>query len=273
MDPCVPGVSIENARAHARVKLGVPAKYANKMSVSSICKVSKMSSKTKILPPMEYRQYKGKMYLIDPKSPLSIRDFILLLTTGKTDDIKRIANEMGLLTDSISKSEIKSNIIKLLKVLNISEPIEIPTRKPRTAPLPVMNSNVNKMYGNNGSGNNGSGNNGSGNNGSGNNGSGNNGSGNNGSGNNGELGPESGETPYNEEVAPHLHLTARPSKVHLQRNSGNSGWSNNNRWPSLPSKTVQNVQPSKVSLEPITEERIRQDMILAEKLRKNLGGN
>ena len=70
MDPCVPGISLANARAHARIKLGVPSKYANKMSVAGICKAAKKCKNANIMPPMDYRQFKGKMYLIDPKSPL-----------------------------------------------------------------------------------------------------------------------------------------------------------------------------------------------------------
>jgi len=256
MDPCIPGISLDDARAHARIKLGVPAKYANKMSVKDICKVSKMSSKTMILPPMEYRQYKGKMYLIDPKSPLSIKDFFSLLVDGKLVDIQRIGRNIGLLTDSVSKNELKSNIIKVLKVLNISEPIEIPSKKVRsnngtqslnvrsnynngTQPLNVRSNytngtqslNVRSNY----------------------------------NAENETLGPESGETPYNEDVAPHLYLAARPSKVHVLNRYSPS-------WPS-PSPYIKTVSPSKVTLEPITEERIYQDLKLAENLRKSLGGN
>jgi hypothetical protein len=290
MDPCVPGISLANARAHARIKLGVPSKYANKMSVAGICKAAKQCKTTNIMPPMEYRQFKGKMYLIDPKSPLSIKDFVLLLGKGSTDDIKRISKSIGLVTNSVTKSELKSNIIKILQTLNISEPIEIPVKQVRNkVPLNNMSGNngTGVTSGNNGTGGTGGtgGNNGTGgtggtggNNGTGgtggNNGTGgtggNNGTGGTseetgGSGNNG-TNPGSGEHPYNENVAPQVRLAARPSKVRTINNTLNNNNNNNN------SNFFKARKPTNLN-EPITRERLRQDMELSENIRQELSGN
>ena len=82
------------------------------------------------------------------------------------------------------------------------------------------------------------------------------------------MGPESGEMPYNENVAPHLKLIARPSKVRINKSSSwsPSSWS--------PSENISlNPKPSNVSLTPITQARINQSLKLAKNLQKRLGGN
>jgi hypothetical protein len=78
---------------------------------------------------MEYRMFKDKVYLIDPMSPLSIKDFLALLKGGDLDEVVVVAKKLKLVTDSVSKKELTSNIIKILKSLGISEPIEMPLRK------------------------------------------------------------------------------------------------------------------------------------------------
>jgi len=78
---------------------------------------------------MEYHAVNGKMYLLDPKSPISIKDFLSLLGNGSDDAIKKIARELELVTEYISKKELKSNIIEMLQSLKISEPIEIPSKR------------------------------------------------------------------------------------------------------------------------------------------------
>ena len=128
MDPCLPGVSTADARTIARVKLGVPPQYASKMTAAQVCNAMHLGKKTNIMPPMEYRTYKGKTYLIDPKSPLTIGDFVTFLQAKSVGEIAPVANKLKLVTEYVSKSELKANIIKILQGLNIAEPIEIPHR-------------------------------------------------------------------------------------------------------------------------------------------------
>ena len=143
MDPCLPGVSIADARTIARVKLGVPSQYVNKMSVAQVCKAMHLSRKTNIMPPMEYRTYKGKTYLIDPKSPLSISDFVTFLQAKSVGEIAPVARKLKLVTEYVSKKELKTNIIKILQALKITEPIEIPrTMKLNKGVLVPTNGNL-----------------------------------------------------------------------------------------------------------------------------------
>ena len=245
MDPCVPGISLENARAHARIKLGVPAKYANKMSVTGICKAVK-SCKT-IIPPMEYKQFKGKIYLIDPKSPFSIKDFILLLGNSSIDDIKRLAKNVGLVTLSITKSELKSNIIKILQTLNISEPIELPIKRVRIVNRNGTNlNNVNR----------------------------------NGTNSNGSLGPESGETPYSgalgqtsstgEEEAQSAETTGTPQYLNNTKPTNSYETLYSGTPHAKPSKLQ---YPNNTNSESITQARINESIKLANNLKKQLSNN
>jgi len=128
MDPCLKNTSIGNARIIARVKLGVPERYTKGMTVENVCKAIKLCRSTTILPPMNSSEFGGKRYMIDPKSPISAKDFVILFGKG---DITRIARVFGLSTEGVSRINLKSNIIQALEGLNISEPIEIPTKKAR----------------------------------------------------------------------------------------------------------------------------------------------
>jgi hypothetical protein len=139
MDPCLPNVSLADARMIARAKLGVPPQYAAKMTVAQVCRGMHMSKKTNIMPPMEYRSYKGRNYLIDPKSPLSISEFVTFLGATSVSELVPVARKLKLVTDYISKKELKTNIIKILQSLNISEPIEIPFKM--KIPNSIMNGN------------------------------------------------------------------------------------------------------------------------------------
>ena len=256
MDPCVPGASLDNARAIARTRLGVPAKYANKMSVPAICKALKLSHKTNIMPPMDYRKFEGKTYLIDPRSPLSIKDFIILFGNSPEEQIQKIAKKLELVSNGISKSELKSNIFKVLKALNVYEPIEIPYHKVGQVVQqnntilnqlpPSLNTNMNQTQ----------------------------------LPQEQELGPESGEYPYNINVAPNFVVPkARPSKVSIT--SPNTS-PNTNFWkrylgnynsPS-PTPSIRRVQPSRVSVPTgtqISQNQINEDMKRIENLRKQIG--
>jgi hypothetical protein len=129
MDPCVPGVSTADARSFARVKLGVPPKYAKKMTAKQICAAAKACKSTNIMPPMEYRVYKGKVYLIDPETPLSIEDYIAIFKKGDLTRIKKIAGNLGLVPASLSKKELITNIVQVLVSFNLAEPIELPSKR------------------------------------------------------------------------------------------------------------------------------------------------
>jgi len=292
MDPCVPDVSLEDARASARAKLGVPQKYASKMSVESICRAFKFCKKTNIMPPMDYQKFNGKDYLIDPKSRelnLSIKDFLAVLGPGKIEDVQKIAKKLELMTNGISKSELKTHIIKILQTFNISEPIEISSQKVRISPNRgnlgsgnlVNSGNLGSgnlvNSGNLGSGNLGSGNLGSGNLGSGNLKSGNLKSGNLGSGNlgsgNGNLGPESGETPYSGEVAPnYFKLKPHPSKIKI-----NTPYNNENEYIRRLLKPNHNTtlkpHPSKINIKPVTKEEINESIKQIKNLKKMISDN
>ena len=135
MDPCRTGANVANSRAMIRSNLGVPRAYANKMSVNNICTAFKNCQKTNILPPMDLHTVGNHTYLIDPRSPISVNDYVVLFGKG---DLKRIAKKVGLVHLGLSRNIIKAGIIDVLKSLHICEPIELPTK--RTPSLTPKNS-------------------------------------------------------------------------------------------------------------------------------------
>ena len=182
------------------------------------------------------------MYVIYHKSSISIKDFILLLGNRSTIiDIQRIAKEFKLMTDSISKSELKSNIIKMLQALNISEPIEIPVRQVNS--VNRVSSNNNQVASNNNQV---------------------------ASNNVNTLGPDSGEYPYNSNVAPGFKIpNAKPSKVKINSNSSFNTPVPQSNTPS--EFKIPNAKPSKVNTPVPNAISTNEDLKLIEKLKEEIG--
>ena len=148
MDPCLPSTTNANAKVVARIQLGVPPQYAKNMTRDSVCKAITLCKKTNILPPMEYSfdSKKGMMYFIDPRSPISARDYVELFSNG---DIVSVAKKLKLTTENIPNTKLKGAIIGLLKDMKVSEPIQIPMRSKKalqtnmSAAFPAPNANAN----------------------------------------------------------------------------------------------------------------------------------
>lgn len=135
MDPCRTGANLANSRAMIRSDLGVPRAYANKMSANSICSAFKNCKQTNILPPMDLHSVGNRTYLIDPRSPISVNDYIVLFGKG---DLKKVAKKVGLVHLGLSRNIIKAGIIDMLKSLRICEPIELPAKR-----IPKNTTNLN----------------------------------------------------------------------------------------------------------------------------------
>jgi hypothetical protein len=72
---------------------------------------------------MNIRRYNGKLYAIDPKSPLTARDFVTLLNTQTSVvGLTRVASKMGLRFKH-SKAETKALICDALATRKIAEPV------------------------------------------------------------------------------------------------------------------------------------------------------
>lgn len=145
MDPCRVGANLANSRSMIRTSLGVPREYANKMSANGICTAFKNCQQTNILPPMDFRTKGTKSYLIDPRSPISLSDYLVLFGKG---DLKRVAKKVGLIHVGLSRTVVKAGIIDMLKSLNICEPVELPTKRTPKSPNVNMNGNMNTGSGN-----------------------------------------------------------------------------------------------------------------------------
>lgn len=142
MDPCRVGANLANSRAMIRTNLGVPREYANKMSANGICTAFKNCQQTNILPPMDFRTKGTKSYLIDPKSPISLSDYLILFGKG---DLKRVAKKVGLVHLGLSRSVVKAGIIDMLKSLKICEPVELPSKRTPKTVMNLGNGNTGNM--------------------------------------------------------------------------------------------------------------------------------
>ena len=72
---------------------------------------------------MNLRRYNGKLYAIDPKSPLSAKDLVEALTKGSTaKTLTRIAGKLGLAFRG-SREHTRALICDSLKARKIAEPV------------------------------------------------------------------------------------------------------------------------------------------------------
>jgi hypothetical protein len=104
---------------------------------------------TSLIPPgMNLRRFGGKLYAIDPKSPLLIRDFVTTLSRGTTvRGLSRVASKIGLRFKN-SKAETKALICDALQARKITEPVLLGILK-QSFKKSVNMSNLNKSISSN----------------------------------------------------------------------------------------------------------------------------
>jgi hypothetical protein len=113
------------------------------MSAGNICTAFKNCQQTNILPPMDLRKKGDKSYMIDPRSPISLSDYLILFGKG---DLKRVAKKVGLIHVGLSRTVVKAGIIDMLKSLNICEPVELPTKRTLKSPMNIRNNSGNMNF-------------------------------------------------------------------------------------------------------------------------------
>ena len=122
MDACDPDVKTKNIRKliklHTGRNLNIPR--------DRMCEISKdIASGNLPLPPLVMTR--DKTYLLDPKSPLTKRDYESLYKSNvKSRTVKRIAKKVGLSDIKKTIVELKYAIGRRLISLNIREPILLP---------------------------------------------------------------------------------------------------------------------------------------------------
>lgn len=89
---------------------------------------------------MDLHSVGNHTYLIDPRSPISVNDYIVLFGKG---DLKKVAKKVGLVHLGLSRNIIKAGIIDMLKSLHICEPIELPVKRtPKNSINSIGNMNM-----------------------------------------------------------------------------------------------------------------------------------
>jgi len=92
---------------------------------------------------MNLRKFNGKLFAIDPKSPLTARDFIDLLSrTVSVRGLTRVASKMGLRFKN-SKAETKALVCDALKTRKIAEPVLLGGVTHKMLAAPVTNAMIN----------------------------------------------------------------------------------------------------------------------------------
>jgi hypothetical protein len=107
----------------------IRALYANNFgnhvpkSNKKILNIYQKCTTSSVLPSsMNIKKYQGKLYAVDPKSPLSIRELVTLLGRG-SPQIFSVAAKLGLRHPGLSQSETKSLVCDALTTMGITEPV------------------------------------------------------------------------------------------------------------------------------------------------------
>jgi hypothetical protein len=98
---------------------------------------------------MNLRKYDGKLYAIDPRSPLSVKDLVETLSPGVTlKTLARVASKLGLPFRD-TKERMKAMICDSLKSRKIAEPVLLSSIRTSSANRSRTNARLNSL-GNNG---------------------------------------------------------------------------------------------------------------------------
>ena len=122
MDACDPDVKTKNIRKLIKIHTGRNLNIPRER----MCEISTDIANGNLpLPPLVMT--KDKRYLLDPKSPLTKRDYESLYKSNVTSrTVKRIAKKVGLSDIKKTIVELKYAIGRRLASLNIREPILLP---------------------------------------------------------------------------------------------------------------------------------------------------
>jgi len=122
MDVCDPDVKTKNIRKLIKLHTG------RKMQIPKdrMCDIMRDISRGKLpLPPLVLTR--DKRYLLDPKSPLTKRDYESLYKSRVTSRVvKRIAKKVGLIETDKTIVDLKRSIGRRLASMNVYEPILLP---------------------------------------------------------------------------------------------------------------------------------------------------
>jgi len=143
INPCNPNSNIQNVQSRARTNLGVPKSLAARLNKNNLCNAYKKCGKNaSSLPPMKLSKTKTHVYLIDRNSPITAREFEIVLGKGKLSELRKIANKLGFMNTKLdSKSVLKTEITAMLKKLDLTEPVQLPigavAKKNKPTPTPT----------------------------------------------------------------------------------------------------------------------------------------
>ena len=122
MDVCDPDAKTKNIRKLIKLHTGKTIK----ISRDRICDIMKDVDRGNLpLPPLVLTR--DKRYLLDPKSPLTRKDFENLFKSNVTSKVvKRLARKVGLIETDKTISDLKRAIGRKLASMNVREPVLLP---------------------------------------------------------------------------------------------------------------------------------------------------
>lgn len=133
MDVCDPDAKTKNIRKLIKLHTGRTVE----ISRDRMCDITREAKKGNLpMPPLVLTR--DKRFLLDPKSPLTQKDYETLYRSNVTSAVvKRLARKAGLVNTDKTISELKDAIGRRLAGMNVREPILLPGTRMTSAPKSV----------------------------------------------------------------------------------------------------------------------------------------
>ena len=126
----VSSVNVNKIRAKLQSDFSLPKNVAEKLNSETLQSSYRRCKDANSFPPMKMVKNGPYMYYIDSKCTLTVGNYEKLLQRGSyVEDIRRIANKLGIYDGETKKEVIRSNIFEFLKMSGIAEPIRIKVSK------------------------------------------------------------------------------------------------------------------------------------------------
>ena len=126
----VSSVNVNKIRAKLQSDFSLPKNVAEKLNSETLQSSYRRCKDANSFPPMKMVKNGPYMYYIDSKCTLTVGNYEKLLQRGSyVEDIRRIANKLGIYDGETKKELIRSNIFEFLKMSGIAEPIRIKVSK------------------------------------------------------------------------------------------------------------------------------------------------
>ena len=131
---CQVGLNVSKLRTKLQSDFNLPKSVAKRLNTSTVQSTYRRCKDANSFPPMKMVKSGPYIYYIDSRSILTAGNYEKLMQRGTyTEDLRRVANKLGIYDGETKKERIRSNIFEFLQSSGIAEPIRLRNNSVKTA--------------------------------------------------------------------------------------------------------------------------------------------